>query len=69
MDDKRENLLDSERSFKRNIVTNYRPITCLPIIMWTLLTGILGDEIYQHLEERNLFPDEQKGCRRRSGGT
>ena len=47
---------------------NYRPITCLPL-MWKLLTGILGDEIYQHLEERNLFPDEQKGCRRRSRGT
>ena len=52
---------------KGNIVTNYRPITCLPL-MWKLLTRILGDEIYQHLEERNLFPDEQKGCRRNRRG-
>ena len=26
-------------------------------------------ELYKHLEENNLLPDEQKGCRRRSRGT
>ena len=29
----------------------------------------MGDELYKHLEEENLLPDEQKGCRRNSRGT
>ena len=37
---------------KRNTATNFRPITCLP----------LGDELYEHLEEQNLLPDEKNGC-------
>ena len=37
--------------------------------MWKLLTGILAEEVYTHLERKNLFPDEQKGCRRNSRGT
>ena len=49
-------------------VTNYRPITCLPM-MWKLLTGILSEEIYSHLAEKNLLPTEQKGCRKESRGT
>ena len=53
---------------KGNIVSNYRPITCLPL-MWKLLTGIIAEEIYQHLQEKHLLPDEQKGCRRNSRGT
>ena len=53
---------------KGNIATNFRPITCLPL-MWKLFTGIMGDELYKHLEEENLLPDEQKGCRRNSRGT
>ena len=53
---------------KGNIGTNFRPITCLPL-MWKLFTGIMGDELYKHLEEENLLPDEQKGCRRNSRGT
>ena len=53
---------------KGNIVSNYRPITCLPL-MWKLLTGIIAEEIYQHLQEKHLLPDEQKGYRRNSRGT
>ena len=53
---------------KGNIVSNYRPITCLPL-MWKLLTGIIAEEIYQHLQEKHLLPDEKKGCRRNSRGT
>lgn len=53
---------------KGNIVLNYRPITCLPS-MWKLFTGIMGDELYKHLEEENLLPEEQKSCRRKSRGT
>ena len=37
--------------------------------MWKLLTGIIAEEIYQHLQEKHLLPDEQKGCRRNSQGT
>ena len=44
------------------IVTNFRPITCLPV-MWKLLTGILTDKMYEHLE------NEQKGCQKNSRGT
>ena len=53
---------------KENEVSNYRPITCLPL-MWKLITGIVADEIYNHLEENDLLPEEQKGCRRNSRGT
>ena len=35
-------------------VTNFRPITCLPL-MWKLLTGIIADETYQHLEANDLL--------------
>ena len=44
---------------KGNDVANFSPITCLPL-MWKLFTGILGDEVYEHLERENLLPKEQK---------
>ena len=47
--------------------SNYRPITCLPI-MRKLLTGIIGEKLYQHMESNGLFVDEQKGCRKGTGG-
>ena len=53
---------------KGNLVSNFRPITCLPL-MWKLMTGILADEIYTHLEEKSLLPQEQKGGVRGSRGT
>ena len=53
---------------KGNKVSNYRPITCLPL-MWKLLTGTAADEIYNHLEGIYLLPEEQKGCRRNSRGS
>jgi hypothetical protein len=40
-----------------------RPITCLPV-MWKLLTGVLVEKIYEHLEY-GLLTEEQKGCRRK----
>ena len=49
-------------------VSNYSPITCLPL-MWKLFTGIMSDEIYKHLETNKALPEEQKGCRRNSRGT
>ncbi|XP_037801964.1 uncharacterized protein LOC119596706 [Penaeus monodon] len=47
---------------------NYRPIACLPI-MWKILTGIMGEKLYQHLEGNGLLADEQKGCRKGLRGT
>ena len=53
---------------KGNVASNYRPITCLPV-MWKLLTGIISEELYTYLEETTTLPKEQKGCRRKSRGT
>ena len=53
---------------KGNLVSNFRPITCLPL-MWKLLTGILAEEMYGYLETKNILPIEQKGCRKKSRGT
>ena len=60
-------LLQKDKS-KGNVASNYRPITCLPL-MWKLLTGVIADQIYGHLEQQKLLPEEQKGCRKRSRGT
>ena len=60
-------LLQKDKS-KDNIASNYRPIACLPL-MWKLLSGIIADQIYGHLDQQKLLPEEQKGCRKRSRGT
>ena len=49
-------------------MSDFRPITCLPLI-WKLLTGILTEELYEHLEKTNSLPRKQKGCRKGSRGT
>ena len=40
-------------SFRRiqegNVIENYCPITCLPL-MWKLLTGVIAEEMYDYLE-------------------
>ena len=46
---------------------NYRPITCLPT-MYKILTSILTERTYAFLEENELLPTEQKGCKRGSYG-
>ena len=33
------------------------------------MTGIVADEIYRHLDENDVLPEEQKGCRRQARGT
>lgn len=60
-------LIQKDRA-KGTVVSNYRPIACLPL-MWKLLTGILAEKLYQHLQVNKLLQDEQKGCRKRSRGT
>jgi len=46
---------------------NYRPITCLPTT-YKILTSILTEKLYEHLETNNLLPTEQKGCKKGSYG-
>ena len=60
-------LLQKDKS-KGNVASNYRPITCLPI-MRKLLTGVIADQIYAHLDQEKLLPEEQKACRKGSRGT
>lgn len=51
-----------------NKVSNFIPITCLPLL-WKLLSPVLAEELYRHLEENNLLPREQKDYRKGSRGT
>ena len=61
-------VLIQKDSAKEAVASNYRPIACLPL-MWNLLCGIFAEKIYYHLLNNNLLPKEQKGCRKKSGGT
>ena len=63
----RTSLLQKDKS-KGNVASNYRPITCLPL-MWKSLTGVIADQIYAHLDQEKLSPEEQKGCRKGSRAT
>ena len=64
----RRTILVMKDSKKGTEVGNYRPIACLNLI-WKLLTGIISDKTYDHLEENKLLPGEQKGSRRKCQGT
>ena len=61
-------LLVQKDKSKGNVASNYRPITCLPL-MWKLLTGVSADQIFTHLDPEKLLPEEQKWCRKCSRGT
>ena len=63
----RTSLLQKGKS-KGNVASNYRPITCLPS-MWKLLTGVIANQIYAHLDQVKLLPEQQKGCRKGSRRT
>ena len=63
----RTSLLRKDKS-KGHVASNYRPITCLPL-MWKLLTGIISDQIYAHLDQEKLLPEEKKGCSKGSRRT
>ena len=64
---RRTSLLQKDKS-KGNVASIYRPITCLSI-MKMLLTGVIAYQIYAHLDQVKLLPEEQKGCRKGSRGT
>ena len=63
----RASLLQKNKG-KGNVVGKYRPTACLPL-MRKLLTGVIADQIYAHLDQESLLPEEQKGCRKGSRGT
>ena len=48
--------------------SNYRPIACLNLL-WKMLSGIFAEKVYKHLEDNDLLPIEQKGCRKKTRGT
>ena len=60
--------LSQKDKSKGNIASNYRPITCLPL-MWKVLLGVIADQIYGHLDQQKLLTEEQKRYRKRSRGT
>ena len=43
-------------------------IPCLPLL-WRLMTEMLAEKMYSHLERDNVLPSEQKECRERSPET
>ena len=53
---------------KNSVVDNYRPVSCLPL-MWKLMTKILAERMYSHLERENVQPSEKKGCCKERRGT
>ena len=63
----RTSLLQKDKS-KASVASNYRPVTCLPL-MWKSLTGVIADQIYAHSDQEKLLPEEQKGCRKGSRET
>ena len=62
----RTSLLQKGKS-KGNVASNYKLITCLPL-MWKLLVGVNADQIYAHLDQVKLLLEEQKWCRKGSRG-
>ena len=53
---------------KGNMPSNFRPITCLPL-MWKLLTSMISDKITEHMAEKNLLSWEKKECTKGGRGT
>ena len=47
---------------------NYRPISCLPLIV-KLMTGIISTAMYNCLDSDDRLPIEEIGCRKESRGT
>ena len=64
---KGRNILMEKNKEKGKAVSNYRPITCLPLVQ-KLLTGVIAEEVYGFLDTNLLLSQEQKGCRRKSRG-
>ena len=46
---------------------NYRPITCLTTT-YKLLSAMITDRIHLFLDQNDIFPNEQKGCKKKCYG-
>ena len=68
IDDQKGDHSDPKRPLKRTTPNNYRPITCL-LMMWKILMAQTREKIFNSLISRRLFPEEQKGCCKRTRGT
>ena len=55
-------------SLKGTAQTNHRPIMCL-LMMRKILMAQIREKINYSLISHGIFPDEQKGCRKRTTGT
>ena len=55
----------NEETHKPN---KYRPICCLSTT-YKLSTGLIADDIYEHLISKEMLESQQKGCRRKCLGT
>ena len=47
---------------------NYRPITCLTTT-YKLLSAMITDRIHLFLDQNDIFPNEQKGCKKKCYGS
>ena len=56
------------KDVKKGSIAILRPIACLPV-MYKLLTSMLAEALYRHMDHQQLFPEEQKSCKERSRGT
>ena len=54
-------------SLKGTTSNNYKPIKCL-LMMWKILTAQIREEVYYSLISHGIFPEEQKGYRKRTRG-
>ena len=52
---KRRTILMQKDKEKGNAASNYRPITCLPLV-WKLRTGVIVEEVYGFLDTNLLLP-------------
>ena len=67
MNDRRKEHLHPKGPKQRNRPKQLQTHNMLPM-MWKILTGQIRDEIYSSQTSRELFPEEQKGCRKGSRG-
>ena len=67
MDGEKEDDPDPEGPTKRTFPSNYKSLTCLPIILKTLIARIR--EIFYSLVFCGLFSEEQKRCCSGTKGT
>ena len=58
----RTSLIQKDKG-KGNLTSDYRPITCLSLLL-KLLIGVIADQIYEHIDREKLLPEKQKECRK-----